>query len=93
MIVRIEIISNPDTKKGQPLFDCPFRLKETDKTIIVENDASGISCHCHWRDNLPHHSSGYEEQCLEHLNRANEFGFDPLIGFPVPEGWEPDTVE
>lgn len=93
MRVRIEIISDSDTKKEQPLSDCPFRLKETDKTIIVENGASGISCHCHRRDNFPHHSSGYEEQCLEHLNRANELGLDPLIGFPVPEGWEPDTVE
>ena len=56
---------------------------------------SNDSPHCHKSgDSNPHnHKLSYEEECLEHLNRANELGFDPLIGFPVPEGWEPEKVE
>nr|DAP96882.1 MAG TPA: hypothetical protein [Caudoviricetes sp.] len=36
-------------------------------------------------------ASTYEKECLEHLNRASVMGVDPLIGFPAPEGWEPEV--
>lgn len=55
--------------------------------------SSGTHCHSMLTPNSNEQGKTYMEQCREYLNRAAELGFDPLIGFPAPPGWEPDVVD
>lgn len=59
----------------------------------MQSISSGTHCHRMLTSNSNEQGKTYMEQCREHLNRAAELGFDPLIGFPAPPGWEPDEVD
>lgn len=49
--------------------------------------------HCEQCPNITREHQTYEDACREHISRACELGFDPLIGFPAPPGWIPEEVK
>ena len=71
----------------------PMYSKPTAHTHSVPSVSPGTHCHRMLTSNSNEQGKTYMEQCREHLNRAAELGFDPLIGFPAPPGWEPDGVD
>lgn len=38
-------------------------------------------------------AKNYQTVCHEHICWCVDNGIDPLIAFPVPEGWEPEDAE
>lgn len=71
----------------------PMYLNPTPYTHRMPSISPDIYCHSVLTPNSNEQGKTYMEQCREHLNRAFELGFDPLIGFPAPPGWEPDEAD